>query len=155
MKIAVFADSHGELSSMESAITEYSPGMVIHLGDFSSDAHKLQKIFPQLPFLVVQGNCDIYPTDKTSEMLELGSMMALVTHGHKYEVRLDLLNIEYAAREMGAHGAIFGHTHEAVYKVKNGITLFNPGAIGGYGPSSWGQIEITDGRPSFKIITLD
>jgi len=154
MKIAVFSDSHGELELMNSAVAGYRPDMVIHLGDFSGDAHELKRKYPRIPFTIVRGNCDPVSTDNITEFLSLGGSRVLITHGHMSQVRIDLLAIEYTARSAGADVALFGHTHEAIHTVNKGITLFNPGAVSSYEKTSWGQIEISDNKLTFNITEI-
>ena len=46
--------------------------------------------------------------------------------------------------------AVFGHTHQGLCDIKNGITLLNPGSIR-YG-KTFGVIEIEDGKLRADIL---
>ena len=58
MKLLILSDSHGDSTGMCRAVERERPDYVIHLGDHSSDARDLSRMFPMVPVAYVRGNCD-------------------------------------------------------------------------------------------------
>ena len=143
MKILVFSDSHGMISEMEKAVFDHTPNHIIHLGDYTSDARKLQEIFPRIPFSVVKGNCDFSVDEPTELFLVFEGVRVFLTHGHKYGVKMDYDRLLYAAEEQNAQLVLFGHTHYQTVVHEHGIILFNPGSIRDY--SEYGVLELSGG----------
>lgn len=145
MKIAVFSDTHGYAEGMISAVREYSPEQVIHLGDGRRDAERLAELFPSLPVCRVSGNCDMTRDEENYKLIRLGQYTAFLTHGHRYAVRGGRLDVLlYAAQCCGAQIAMFGHTHRALFEQRGGIFVLNPGTAG-LMPRTWAKLEISDG----------
>ncbi len=143
MQIAVFSDSHGDTEGMCAVIDEYRPDMVLHLGDCVRDAEELERRYPQLPLLYVRGNCDAWDfTDAPEQRLfTAGDVVIYMTHGHRQSVKLTLDALANAVHFSGAKLGLFGHTHQAEYKVMGDVTLFNPGSVG-MGRRTWGRITV-------------
>ncbi len=119
--------------------------MIIHLGDCWGDASRLQKEFPDLPMERVPGNCD-YVQEPLSRILQIEGFDVLISHGHLYYVKTDLLRFQYKAQENKVQLALFGHTHKVYYDRHNGVTYLNPGSIGAPGYKT---------SPSYGIMLLD
>jgi hypothetical protein len=119
--------------------------MIVHAGDHAQDAQELARLFSDIPINYVLGNCDF--ADAPKELVfTAGGKRIFLTHGHLYNVKNDL---EYScilerAKELGCNCAVFGHTHQGLCNIKDGITLLNPGSIR-YG-KTFGVIEIEDGK---------
>lgn len=145
MKIAVFSDSHGSSRGMISAVEEYAPDQIIHLGDGMRDTEALTRAFPHIPVCCVPGNCDgYYDDDEAYKLITLGSCKAFLTHGHRYAVRGGKLEVLlYAAQCCGAQIAMFGHTHRAGYDTIGGIFVLNPGTVGKPPKKTWAKLEIS------------
>lgn len=128
-KILVFADSHGSTANMRKIVKAENPDMIIHLGDYYSDAQALEERFPDIPLEAVKGNCDseLRPTEK---LLEIEGKKIFICHGHNYRVKSGLLELEYAALEKGADAVFFGHTHRPFYDFDGRLHMMNPGSIG-------------------------
>ena len=143
MKILVFSDSHGDTSAMERMTELERPAQVLFLGDGLSDARALAQTFPQVPVCCVAGNCDPggsgVPTERT---VILGGHTLFMTHGHRYQVKRDILAATYAAREAGAEVLLYGHTHEAFCRRENGLWILNPGSVRELFHPSYGVILI-------------
>lgn len=119
--------------------------MIVHAGDHSSDAQRLARLFSDIPVNYVLGNCDFADAPKELVFTAEGKKIFL-THGHLYNVKNDpdYSSLLHRAKELGCDCAVFGHTHQGLCDVKNGITLLNPGSIR-YG-KTFGVIEIEDGK---------
>lgn len=154
LKILVLSDSHRILSYMERAVRAEQPDYIFHLGDHVRDAEALSRLFPTIPMVYVRGNCDYDSTAPEQQIETWGGVRFLLTHGHRYHVKQDLLYLSMAAREAQVDVALFGHTHSAFCQLYNGIWLLNPGSCGGWRPT-YGVVEIENQTPACKIITFD
>ena len=91
MKWLICSDSHGNHSLMAKAVELEKPDRILHLGDVTRDARRLQEAFPELEIVGVRGNCD--PSDgETPEERELffGLRRVWMLHGHTYWVKSGL-----------------------------------------------------------------
>lgn len=139
---------------MERAVFDETPDHIVHLGDHIRDGEELAARFPRIPMTLLPGNCDLGSPEPKILTPVLGGVPCLLTHGHTLGVKYDLTRLWYAAREAGARLALFGHTHRAVIEEMEGVTLMNPGAAGGSGPS-YGVVEIGEnGTRSCRIVRL-
>ena len=129
---------------MLEAIREYRPDQVIHLGDGMDDTLAIEREFPMLPVCTVPGNCDHREDLPEYKVIRLGPLTAFLTHGHRYAVRYGRLDtLLYAAECSGAHIAMFGHTHRALWDNVEGMLVLNPGTAGYFQDSSWAKLEIS------------
>lgn len=152
MKILVFSDTHGAIQPMLDAVSVELPDQIIHLGDHVRDADSLAEQ-TSCPVIRVVGNCDFMDLCSDHLIREFDGVRLFLTHGHRYNVKTNLLRLVYAAMEAGADAALFGHTHCQMYLERDGIILFNPGACGSYNPS-YGVLTITNHKPSFELKRL-
>lgn len=130
MKVLVISDSHGKLDRLVSIYEEEKPDMIICAGDFSEDAEELSFIYPESIYHIVKGNCDYYDMKSENEMIiELEGHRVFLAHGHHYGVKQSYGLIEKRGRELACDVVIFGHTHRQYLEKKEGIILFNPGAV--------------------------
>ena len=146
MRIVVFSDSHHDIKCCCDVINRIiGIDMILHAGDHAADAESIARLFPDIPVNFVLGNCDFGDAPKELVFTASGKKIFL-THGHLYNVKNDLgfSALLKRTQELGCDCAVFGHTHEGLCDVKNGITLLNPGSIR-YG-KTFGVIEIEDGR---------
>ncbi len=151
MKILVVSDTHGNIEKMHLAVELERPNLVLHLGDHDADAMELARQMPNLDIAWVCGNCDIFSDSALVYERSVQGVKIFAAHGHKYNVKSGLLRFQYAAMEVGAQVALFGHTHCAYCQELNGIWLMNPGACGGY-RASYGLIEIENGSVCCRIV---
>lgn len=145
MRILVFSDSHKNISSCVSVIENIiGVDMILHAGDHASDAAWIQKCFPDIPVKYVVGNCDagIAPAEM---IVEVENKKIFLTHGHLYSVKSqpDYRSLLDAAKSKGCDCVVFGHTHQDVHQIQDGITVLNPGSIKHSG--TFGVIEIENG----------
>ena len=144
MKVLVFSDSHGFVSEMENAVFRHTPDYIIHLGDYVSDVLMLRETFPRIPFSFVKGNCDFSSPEPTEQLLTLGGVPMLLTHGHRYDVKMGYDRLLYAAEENKVKLVLFGHTHYQTIIDEAGVVLFNPGSIRDY--AEYGLLELSNGK---------
>ena len=145
MKAAVFSDTHGSIALCLEAVRRCRPDVIIHLGDYDRDAAAIHEVFPELPMYSVCGNCDIAPIAPARDTVQLGPVKAFITHGHLYHVDYDRIDsLVYAAQEVGAKIAMYGHTHRAVYEEVGGVQLLNPGTAGKGRKLTWALVTVFD-----------
>lgn len=143
MKILVFSDSHRQFSGMYTAIEQYQPQQVIHLGDMISDAEEVARHYPKLPFCMVPGNCDGWMVSvPIKKQIVLEGASILLSHGHRWGVKTGYDAAIADARAVGADILLFGHTHVPLCQQMNdGLWILNPGSA----QSSFGLIELERG----------
>lgn len=147
MKILVISDTHNYIENAVNLIKNINPDYTFHLGDMASDCHELENMFPTKIIAAVRGNNDFFDNSYPLERLaEIGEKKIFACHGHKYGVKMSLLQLEYKAKELGADIVLYGHTHVAFLDVSDERVIMNPGSKGSYG-----IIEITDGKVKARI----
>lgn len=133
---------------MRRCMEKMKPQAVIHLGDFYEDAQALQEDYSHISFHMVPGNCDRYRCPiEAREMLcyPVGGVRMLMTHGHNYRVKTGIGALTAEARRLGAHAALYGHTHVAdCHQEEDGLWVLNPGTCGHFGGSA--AVIETDGE---------
>ncbi len=149
MKILLLSDSHGKKGVLKQVIKAHRDAdMLIHLGDYTTDADLAAKLFGK-ETVVVAGNGDYgsnYPTDR---LLTLGqaSTKCLLTHGHKYRVKWGLTRLKLAAMEKRVDVVLFGHTHIPMVEYDR-LLFVNPGSL--YS-GSYGLLRLDGGMPNASI----
>ena len=156
LKAAVFSDTHSNTALMLEAIRRYRPDVIIHLGDYERDTAVIRRDFPEIALYNVCGNCDMVPTAPAEDVVPLGPVKALITHGHLYDVDWgDYSRLGYAALECGASIAMFGHTHRALNEDFGSVKLLNPGSAGRGREPTWAKVEVFEnGAVSTQIALL-
>ena len=128
MRVGVISDSHWDSQSLRKALAAMGAvDLILHAGDMYEDAEYLSDI-SLYPVEAVAGNCDSAgkPTEK---VVTVAGQKVLLTHGHKYGVKLGLQKIGYLAEEKGVDAVVFGHTHVPCNLMLGNVLLFNPGSI--------------------------
>ncbi len=158
MHYLVFSDSHGNPMAMKKVIDRCRDGLggVIFLGDHARDAEQVAKLYPELPFYIVAGNCDAsaeyLKSDYQEQLLELEGVRVLITHGHQRSVNFHLGELAAYARRAGADVAMFGHTHERYFESRYNekpTYIFNPGSVSSPRdgmPPSFGVLTVQNGQ---------
>ena len=155
LKAAVFSDTHSNTALMLEAIRRYRPDVVFHLGDYERDAAVIRREFPDIALYNVCGNCDMVPTAPAEDLVPLGPVKALITHGHLYYVDWgDYSRLGYAALERGASIAMFGHTHSALNEDFGSVKLLNPGTAGRGREPTWAKVEVFENGAVYTQIVL-
>ena len=131
------------------------PHAIFFLGDGLRDLDTLR--LAGVPVYSVRGNCDWFSAfdhTPTEQLIRLGGLRILLTHGHLYGVKSGYGALAMHATRQDADIALFGHTHlpyaESIPKgtlseaQRHPIELFNPGSIGVEG--SFGVLTIQNGK---------
>lgn len=151
MKLLIVSDTHGRLEYMFDAVVREKPDMVFHLGDNDQDADYLGRRFPRVCVVSMKGNCDYFsPYGREEYLYTLEGVRIFAVHGHQYGVKSGLMRFSYAAAEKEARLALFGHTHRPCCQTVGDLTMFNPGACGGYRPT-YGVVTVKDGTLQCEI----
>ena len=81
-------------------------------------------------------------------------MKILLTHGHRYGVKTDLLSLALRAEELGCRLVFFGHTHTAEIVEHGAVTLVNPGSLThpSFGTPTYAYTVITEDRAFTKLV---
>ena len=139
MRLAVFSDSHGAVTTlhwaMEQAARMGKIDAFIFLGDGASDFEQcrslMDRLNPRALLFRVKGNNDYFPPDMPEEIVySFGGVRTFMTHGHRYQAKMTDDCLLQAARQRDCRLCLYGHTHSARLEEKEGILLFNPGSVG-------------------------
>ena len=132
MRILVISDTHGvcdRVYEVYRKLTKQNPvDYIVHCGDYCKDAEEIRMRLG-VPVASVRGNCDGGIADTDFSILETEAGNFLITHGHMQNVDLSMQNLYYKALENDGVGALFGHTHRAVYTQTGDVYLMNPGSL--------------------------
>lgn len=145
MRIVVISDTHGDIYSFETAVSQQPQADIfIHLGDCESDVEAVKKVFPKKQFLSVAGNCDFGSKTPSEGEIVLCGKRIFYTHGHNYKVKFGDNAVISEARRRGADILLYGHTHVPVCMYDDGLYILNPGSLG----------HPRDGVPTYGIIDI-
>lgn len=157
MKIAVFADTHGNKNYFkQAAYLMKGCDKIIFLGDGIDDIEYF-KGYMDLPVMCVRGNNDYGSDAPLSMTLKEAGTSLFCTHGHKHYVKTDLLRLYLAGAEAGANAVLFAHTHRPLIINENGILLINPGSLGdprGLVRPSFVILDVNDGLCSPQLVEV-
>jgi putative phosphoesterase len=129
MKIAILSDTHRHYSAINDAIKLLDDiDVLIHLGDNTDDVQAIERSFKGKIYSV-KGNCDFSSSIPNERIEVIGGKKFFITHGHRYDVKYDLLSLIYRAQELEADVALFGHTHQAYISYEQGVWIVNPGSV--------------------------
>lgn len=146
MRILVFSDSHKSVEPCARVIENIiGVDMVLHAGDHASDCAELEKMFPEIEFHYVPGNCD-FSALSSEQIIDVAGKRIFLTHGHGYAVKFDAdyYTIINKGASENADLVVFGHTHVPVCDFSKNPPILNPGSIKHTG--TYGVIEIENGR---------
>ena len=146
MRILVFSDTHGYIEPCIKTINNIiGVDMIIHAGDYDSDARKLEKNFTQIPIKYVRGNCD-FSNSPSQMVIEAEGKKIFLTHGHLHNVKNEsnYNTIKEKGIEIGADVVVFGHTHIPYCENTGKILLLNPGSA--KMTQTFGVIEIENDK---------
>lgn len=132
MKVLIYSDSHGDISSIVEIFEKEKPDLIISAGDNAGDFREFKLCYNelQIPYHVVRGNCDHFNRDfPDEEIFEIEGVRIFLTHGHLYGVKSDLESLRKKAKELEVQVTIFGHTHRYQDLSIDNCRFFNPGAL--------------------------
>lgn len=147
MKILVISDTHNMIQNAVSLITKLNPDYVIHLGDVCEDSRRLEDMFPRKLIVSVKGNNDYFDNSYPFERcFDIMGKKIFMCHGHKYNVKMSLMNLIYKAKEYEADIVLYGHTHKSHIEEIDGMLVINPGSVG-----TFALIDITEDLVEARI----
>ena len=153
--LAVFSDSHGNTENMRRAVERYRPGHMIFLGDGLRDAETVARENPDIPFILLKGNCDwSAPGYEESILFELEGVRIFAAHGHRHGVKLSRDGFWNSVFCSGSQLGLYGHTHAAMIERAEGRCLMNPGSVGDGLRPGFGLVRLNDGEFSCELISL-
>lgn len=143
--IMVISDTHGEIDEVLEQYNRLNNiDMIIHLGDYASDAKRIERE-TGTTVVAVKGNMDGEKSEAPNRVIEIEDYKILLTHGHLEKVMAGLTTLYYKALSFSCDVAMFGHTHIPV-KIQEGSILFiNPGSI---------TFPRGGSKSSFALVTL-
>lgn len=126
---------------------------IVHLGDMASDAKELLKCYPEKTY-VIKGNNDLYGGIDEFEF-EVEQRKIFACHGHKYNVKSGIDSIVDVCKRRGCDIALYGHTHTAEVREKDGVLIINPGAMTRYTPNkSYCYLVIEKAKAVATIVNI-
>lgn len=129
MRIGVISDTHRDKSSIQQLGSKIGGlDMLIHLGDNVEDIAIIKSYYNGL-IVNVRGNCDFLKGAPNDRVEEICGKRVFLTHGHRYDVKDNLLKLRYKALEVGASIVLYGHTHIGQIDFEEGIWYINPGSV--------------------------
>ena len=150
MKLLVVSDNHRDRDVLEWVKTaEPDINHLIHLGDSEMSESELT----ELGFYGVRGNYPFEPKFPNDLIMEYNRVKLLLTHGHKYGVKLGIYGLVEAALSLSVQVVFYGHTHMPKINEFENILFINPGTIsksrGSY--ASFAVVEILEHRITIQI----
>lgn len=160
MKILVISDSHNVIIDMQidDIKKEGKFDLLIHCGDKYNDAEKFAEKLNIETVLNVPGNCDYNILGKEPTIMPLiEGKKFLITHGHLYNVKLNLDRLTEYSKKNKADIVLYGHTHKAHNEIIDNILFFNPGStiFPKNGRASFGIIEFTEDSFNSRIVNIE
>ncbi len=126
IRVGVFSDTHGDLSLLYAAKARLGAvDMIVHLGDFASDAKQIGDFFG-VPVEAVSGNCDFRAGVPSERMIAVENARILIMHGDGYR---DIYRIALKAEEQRCDAVLFGHTHVPLLTAQGKLLIVNPGSL--------------------------
>ncbi|MGM0212709.1 metallophosphoesterase [Enterococcus sp. AZ109] len=151
MRYLVVSDNHSDRQILDELVKRYDGKVdgMFHCGDSELAANDPLWQY----FTVVGGNCDYDPGYKAEQVVTVGSDRVFMTHGHRSNVRFGLTMLSLQAQEAKATIALFGHIHQAVAEMDQGILFVNPGSISQpRGPIRVPSYAIIDSTPDKYLV---
>lgn len=166
MIIGIMSDTHGHLTQMRQAaermVEKFKAGVIIHLGDDSTDADELRGIVPEL--ISVPGIFESRYKDKTIPnriIKEFEGIPFLITHmpvADAHDLQDDI-DPTAAAQDGDVKVILFGHTHKPAIMEKYGVHYINPGHLNPKdnrsGQMTFAIIDAYSNKLNVKIVELN
>jgi putative phosphoesterase len=155
LRIGIVSDTHDVvLAALHHALAGVDE--ILHAGDIAS-AEALAEIRTIAPVTAVRGNMDdraLADRLPEEELLTRGGVRVALVHGHRVgRASVDDLAKRFADR--GVDLVVWGHIHEPVSELRDGVRYFNPGTAGGIGADpTFGILTITAGSFTIEHISL-
>ena len=155
LRIGIVSDTHDKvLARLHDALAGVDE--ILHAGDIAS-AEALAEIESIAPVTAVLGNMDeraLADRLPEEEVLSRGGVRIALVHGHRVG-RASVDDLAKRFKDRGVELVVWGHIHEAVSELRNGVRYFNPGTAGGIGARpTCGLLTVTSGRFTIEHMTL-
>ena len=153
MKYLIISDVHGYYNELRCILEENREIKdVIFLGDGLRDIEQAKLDYPKHNFICVKGNCDLWDSVPSMNILTLDKYKVLICHGDGFDVKTSKLALRRTAINLGVDIALYGHTHRQYYEYLDGLYIFCPGSVcpeaaSGYNPS-YGIMDFSEGYPN-------
>lgn len=130
MKIGIISDTHGDMKSIDKAISYLNKcDLIIHAGDYIDDAEYIYYA-TDVNVKCVKGNCDSYNMYGHYELtFSANDKNFFVCHGHYHDVKTGINSLYRFAKDNNIDFVVFGHTHIPIYETIDNITFINPGSL--------------------------
>ena len=156
MLMTVFSDSHGDRENMRRALLLRRPDQIVFLGDGVRDAEAVFSDFPEIPAIILRGNCDYTAIHREeSALFELEGVRIFAAHGHNHGVKLNMDGFLNSVWCSGAVLGLYGHTHEPRVETRRGRTLLNPGSVGSPYRPTYALVTLEKGSFHCELLTLE
>ena len=153
MRIAVFADTHGNKEAMADALQSEGPfHLLLHLGDGVADGMSVGSAMG-IEFCGVQGNEDIMNLPPEVSFA-VGKWTLTAVHGHQLDInpyhsqlqwKQHFRDMSQWAKRKKSHLFLFGHSHCPALQEVGGVVICNPGD----------QYIGSTAAPTFAVIQAD
>lgn len=129
MKVMVISDTHGHIDEVLKQYRRLDDiEIIIHLGDFKRDAHRIQQSVTA-DVISVKGNMDGDYQEEAYKIIRIDRYKIFITHGHLERVKSGLIKLYYKALSLSCDIVLFGHTHIPVCIQEKNILMLNPGSL--------------------------
>ncbi len=127
MTILVVSDSHRLEHELREIVQRHRDEVTtfLHCGD--SELDETNQVL--VPFHVVKGNCDFFGDFPKLLVVEADGLRICLVHGHYFDVKSSLFDLQRRAKAEGCQVACFGHSHQVVAEEMDGVLMVNPGSI--------------------------
>lgn len=147
MKVLIISDTHARDKNVEVVLEkEGNIDLLIHLGDIEGSEIYIETL-ADCPCEIVKGNNDYFSDLPSEKVLNIGKYKAFITHGHYYNVSVELRTIVMEGIEREADIVMFGHIHRPVLEEMHGVTVLNPGSLS--------LPRQSNHKPSYMVMNID
>lgn len=147
MKVLIISDTHARDKNVEVVLEKESNiDLLIHLGDVEGSEIYIETL-ADCPCEIVKGNNDYFSDLPSEKVLNIGKYKAFITHGHYYNVSVELRTIVMEGIEREADIVMFGHIHRPVLEEMHGVTVLNPGSLS--------LPRQSNHKPSYMVMNID
>ena len=147
MKVLIISDTHARDKNVEVVLEkEGNIDLLIHLGDVEGSEIYIETLV-DCPCEIVKGNNDYFSDLPSEKVLNIGKYKAFITHGHYYNVSVELRTIVMEGIEREADIVMFGHIHRPVLEEMHGVTVLNPGSLS--------LPRQSNHKPSYMVMNID
>lgn len=129
MKVCICADSHGNVTGLQTMLDLERPQVLLFLGDGERDFRAVDLPSGTVMYAVA-GNCDFMSMEPLWRKIQLEGVKIFLTHGHYYGVKSGPERLLERAADEEVQLVVHGHTHRVDLQTENGITLLCPGSLG-------------------------